>query len=329
MSAVRQESRIAGDTRQFSMSRIEDVARFLKRSGYSFTAVTPETHRRVIANNPMCDDVLRNVFGWNRSFAMDDVDTTILEALAETGSLQRVDHSRVLHRSRIRFATIGDDIFAHSAFPTEAADSVFFGPDTYRFASLIERVAASRKASTQRIVDVGCGSGAGGIVAAKRMNGVEEVVLADINPVALAFAESNAAVAEIPVHRCIQSDVFAAIDGTADIIVSNPPYLCDAKERLYRHGGNLYGAELSLRILRESLQRLRANGQLVLYTGSAIVNGVDTFKRGAMEYLQSPDFSFRYDEIDPDVFGEELDRKQYSNVERIAAVGLVVTREST
>ena len=64
----------------------------------------------------------------------------------------------------------------------------------------------------------------------------------------------------------------------------------------------------------------------MLYTGTAIVDGIDTFKRGAIPQLQSNEFTYEYNEIDPDVFGEELDRRQYANVERIAAVGLVVTR---
>jgi hypothetical protein len=32
----------------------------------------------------------------------------------------------------------------------------------------------------------------------------------------------------------------------------------------------------------------------------------------------------RYEEIDPDVFGEELEEEPYRNVERIAAVGAVI-----
>lgn len=36
-----------------------------------------------------------------------------------------------------------------------------------------------------------------------------------------------------------------------------------------------------------------------------------------------------YDEIDPDVFGEELEQPAYAAAHRIAAVGLVVTRRET
>ncbi|MEP6483980.1 MAG: methyltransferase [Rudaea sp.] len=307
-------------------SAIAPVARHLRLHDYSFAAVTPETHRRVIANNAECKDVLRDVFGWNRSFARDDIAPPVFDALESAAALQRVDHSHSLWRSRIRFATLGKEIFAHSAFPTDASDSVFFGPDTYRFAALIQRAIAARSKPVDRIVDIGCGSGAGAIVAAKAAKGDTHIVLADINPVALDFAAANAESSGIDWFECVESDVFSSIAGAFDLVVSNPPYLCDPKERLYRHGGNAHGAELSLRILRESLPRLRPNGQLVLYTGTAIVDGVDTFFRGAIPHLKSKQLRHDYVEIDPDVFGEELDRRQYAHVERIAAVGLVVTR---
>jgi len=302
------------------------IGEHLRVHNYAFKTVTPETHRRVIANNPLCRDVLRDVFGWNRSFAISDLDALVSDAMQRARMLEPVGQSESLRRSGLRFATLGDELFAHSAFPTESPQSVFFGPDSYRFAHLIESTLMAHRHPVRRIIDIGCGSGVGGLIAAKAVRKSTQVVLADINPLALRFAQGNAYLAEITNAQCVLSDVFGAIDGDADVIVSNPPYLADAKERLYRHGGSHFGAELSLRILRESLTRLRPRGVLVLYTGSAIVDGVDTFQARALQTLRAPEFAFRYAEIDPDVFGEELDRKHYAVVERIAAVGLVVTR---
>ena len=51
-----------------------------------------------------------------------------------------------------------------------------------------------------------------------------------------------------------RSDVLAAIPGQFDLIVANPPYLVDKQARLYRNGGGMFGYDLSLRILRESLE---------------------------------------------------------------------------
>jgi methylase of polypeptide subunit release factors len=321
VSAARASSVIRDDLRD----AVFTIGTHLREHGFAFTTVTPETHRRVVANNPLCRDLLRDVFGWNRSFAREDLDAAVVEAMSRARLLDAVGQSESLCRSGIRFASLDDELFAHSAFPTDSAQSVFFGPDSYRFARLVEQTLAEHSGRVRRIVDIGCGSGVGGLIAAKTVRDAQ-LVLADINPLALHFAHGNARLAGIDNVACVQSDVFGSIDGDADVIVCNPPYLADAKERLYRHGGAHFGAELSLRILRESLQRLRAGGALILYTGSAIVDGIDTFYKGALPLLRAADLGFRYAEIDPDVFGEELDRKHYEAVERIAAVGLVVTR---
>ncbi len=303
------------------------VASYLREHRYEFTVVTPETHRRVSANHPACSDPLRDAFGWNRIFDRDALDERIFLPLLRAGVVTQVESSE-RYRSRVRFATLGDGVFAHSSFPTESSDSVFFGPDTYRFAALIARTLRGRQKAGQRIVDIGCGSGAGGIVAASILNDGPELVLSDINRNALMFAQSNARIAGFDRVEFVHSDVFANVRGDADVIVSNPPYLIDAGERLYRHGGNSFGAELSVRILTESLSRLRPGGQLILYTGTVFVDGIDTFFQCASHHLQSDEFDYTYEEIDPDVFGEELDRPQYAQAERIAAVGLIVTRKS-
>jgi methylase of polypeptide subunit release factors len=124
------------------------------------------------------------------------------------------------------------------------------------------------------------------------------------------------------------SDGLAAIDCDPDLIVVNPPYMADAAGRAYRDGGGEDGAGLSLRFLEESVERLVPGGTLVLYTGSAIVDGEDRFHGQALRLLRKrcPNWKVEYAEIDPDVFGEELSAEQYSHVDRIAAVGLVARR---
>jgi hypothetical protein len=64
----------------------------------------------------------------------------------------------------------------------------------------------------------------------------------------------------------------------------------------------------------------------VLYTGAAVVDGVDQFRRAAEPLVRDAGATFDYEELDPDVFGEELDAPAYANVERIAAVGLIARR---
>jgi methylase of polypeptide subunit release factors len=233
-----------------------------------------------------------------------------------------------LLRSKVRFSTLGGQLYAHSAYPTTAADAVFFGPDTYRFAALIEaELACQPLPDGTRILDIGCGAGPGGIAAALASPaGRTELLLADINPQALEFARANAALAGLPAVRFQQSDLYEALGDGFDLIVANPPYLLDAGERTYRHGGGLLGSGLPLRIVREGLGRLAPGGRLVLYTGAPVVEGQDAFGQDAQALLRQAGWPFSYREIDPDVFGEELDTPAYRQAERIAAVALVATR---
>ena len=86
----------------------------------------------------------------------------------------------------------------------------------------------------------------------------------------------------------------------------------------------MLGAEVSLAWARAAAERLTRNGEFLLYTGSAIVDGEDRLKAVLHETLRGFEVSYR--ELDPDVFGEELEREDYAGVERIAAVGVVAVK---
>lgn len=288
------------------------LGRTLQELGYEFVTVTPETHARVLARDARPARSLRDVFGWSRPFTADVVPEPLLEIAREARAVVE-DDGRL--RATVRFSSLGARLFVHSAFPTRAPDSVFFGPDTYRFCAFVTRVLPRPR----RVVDVGCGSGAGGIAIAGHAG---HVVLADVNPRALDFARVNAALAGADVE-IVESDVLSGIAGTIDAVIANPPYLKDAARRTYRDGGGRLGEALSLRIVREALARLEPNGTLVLYTGAPVVDGEDVFRRAAEAACREADATFRYEELDPDVFGDELDEPAYRGVERIAAIGLV------
>jgi 16S rRNA (guanine1207-N2)-methyltransferase len=79
----------------------------------------------------------------------------------------------------------------------------------------------------QRVLDLGCGYGVVGIVAAKIV-GEENVVLVDQDPLAVRLARENSimnGVSRIKIH---QSDGFTGFSDTGfDLILSNPPYHSD------------------------------------------------------------------------------------------------------
>jgi methylase of polypeptide subunit release factors len=310
------------------MMNAADVLRQVAGAGYRFTTVTPLTHQRVLARRGRePGTTLRDIFGWNLSFEPRAVPPELLAAMEHAGIVRRTGS---LLRSTVRISSLEDDLFLHSAYPTVEENAVFFGPDTSRFARFI-RHALDRhreRRKPMRVLDVGCGSGAGGIAVARALAATgtpATVVMNDINPLALQYTAVNAEVAGVAVTLA-QGDALSAVEGDFDLIVSNPPYLDDAAQRAYRHGGARLGRALSARIAAESLKRLAPGGQLLLYTGVAMVDGEDPFLAEMRPLLAAPAFEWSYAEIDPDVFGEELERPVYAHIDRIAAVGLVATR---
>jgi methylase of polypeptide subunit release factors len=297
----------------------------LQAAGYRFTTVTPKSHCCVNnrADNTWANS-LEGVFGWNRPFRREDFPARMLTLLDEADELEICEDCV---RSRVRFSTLADQLFIHSSFPTESADAVFFGPDTYRFARALKQALRGLDlAAPFTIIDIGCGSGAGGLFAALQLlpQTRADIILSDINPKALRYARINAAINGIPNVRTVLSDVFDQINDAGNLIISNPPYLVDSSARLYRHGGGEFGFELSLRILEASINRLAPGGRLVLYTGTPVIGGVDKFYEALRPLLDARHCSYTYEEIDPDVFGEELGSAPYDRADRIAVVVLTL-----
>jgi release factor glutamine methyltransferase len=298
------------------------LGRFLKKQGYRFVVVSPTTHERVL-NRPEEQPTLRSIFGWNRAFHRSAISPELFDLLSEADVLSL---SGDRYRSSVRFATIDDMLFAHSAFPTVETDAVFFGPDTYRFVRLVRSALVDIPSKTGiTLIDVGTGSGAGGLCAARGLDAAK-IRLADVNPRALEVSAVNAAINDLESAEIVFSDVLSGIKGKPDLIIANPPYLLDEQQRLYRHGGGDLGISLAQRIVDEGLARLPPGGRLVLYTGTPIVGGIDALFDLIEPLLQLHCFQFVYEEIDPDVFGEELEKKAYASVDRIAAVGLVAVK---
>jgi hypothetical protein len=298
------------------------LGRFLKKQGYRFIVVTPTTHERIL-NRPEEQPTLRSIFGWNRAFRRNEISPQLFEFLSEADVLSQSGDRYV---ATVRFATIDDMLFAHSGFPTVETDAVFFGPDTYRFVRLVRSAIVDipvRNGIT--LVDVGTGSGAGGLYAARWLPAAK-IQLADINPRALELSAVNAAINDLESVEVAFSDVLSGIEGQPNVIIANPPYLIDDERRLYRHGGGDLGISLAQRIAAEGLARLAPGGRLVLYTGTPVVAGVDALFQLIKPILQLHCSQVVYDEIDPDVFGEELERRAYASVDRIAAVGLVAVK---
>src|SRR5437868_12345510 len=244
------------------MEPLAKLGRALRDAGYAFITPTPATHQRILARGGQAR-TLRDVFGWSRPFPPQLLPEMQLALLEEAGALERAD---LLLRSTVRFSSLGPLLLAHSAFPTTAPDAVFFGPDTYRFASFLAARAPPRIVS---VADVGCGTESGGLLLASRAASVQ---LLDVNDKALEFPRANCERNDVPA-RITRSDVLAAAADPLELVIANPPYLSDDSGRTYRDGGGTLGTGLSVRIVREALDRLRPGGRLLLYTATPVIEG--------------------------------------------------------
>lgn len=306
-------------------SALLQLGKYLRDRDYRFTTITPLSHQH---NNrrpqARLAENLRDVFGWSRPFELSLLSETERELMLEADVLQTHGEH---WQSSVRWSSLDDLLLVHSAYPTEASDAVFFGPDTYRFAQAIKAFVQANGRNIQRAVDIGCGSGAGAILLGQAYPGAQ-VLAVDINPQALRLTAINAQLARTANLRPLYSDLLTDVLGDFDLIIANPPYMLDPQERAYRHGGGAFGASLSMQIVETALSRLTPGGTLLLYTGVAMIAGRDPFLDRLQQYLKDLPCSWEYREVDPDVFGEELLKPDYSQVERIAAVVLTLIKHS-
>jgi hypothetical protein len=289
---------------------------------YRHVTPSPATHLRVNqrASNAEARSIA-DIFGCSRPFERTLLPQELFESLLNGGILFE---DQTGWRSSVRVSTLDGDAYVHSAFPTTAADAVFFGPDSYRFARCIRCYLSRSSRPIDRAIDIGAGAGVGGMVIAKR-GSCKEVVLTDINESALHFARVNALSAGMNNLTFIKSDIFTEVGGLFDLIVANPPYLNDPLKRAYRDGGGELGSALSLSIARTAKTRLAPGGSLLLYTGAPIVGACDPLLAAVRTEFEGSSLRWSYEELDPDVFGEELENPAYAEADRIAAVVLTAT----
>lgn len=144
-------------------------------------------------------------------------------------------------------------------------------PDTERLVETALRLLSEERSD---VLDLCCGSGCIGVALAAL--GGANVTAADISADALEIAERNARRNGVSLTT-VQSDLFEAVEGTFDLIASNPPYLSetemDARDRSLRYepASALYGGADGLdfyrRIAADYQRYLKPGGTLLLEIG--------------------------------------------------------------
>ena len=127
-----------------------------------------------------------------------------------------------------------------------------------------------------RALDLCCGSGAIAL-SLKRELAEVAVVATDISQAALAVARANGASCELEIEG-LSGDLFAAVEGDFDLVVSNPPYVKsgdldrlepevrDHEPRLALDGG-ADGLDCYRRIAHQASDHIRPGGYLLLEVG--------------------------------------------------------------
>lgn len=304
-------------------SALLSLLQSLDACGYDFVTPTPASHARVLArpDKQRARDV-RDILGWSLAFDP-GIAPSVTDLLRQANMIETVEGG--LLKSWLRVSKLHRRLFLHSAYPTEAQDAVFFGPDSYRFADLIAaELAHYPLPAGAHIVDIGAGAGVGGIIA-RLASGDARVTLTDVNPNALRLARINAAAAGVTVET-IADRGLAGVSGPIDLAVINPPYIIDDANRAYRDGGGMHGGEAALEMTRLSAGRLAPGGRVILYTGAAIVQGRNALYEAIADIAKAHDLDHSCRELDPDVFGEELEKPAYQDVERIALIAVKLRR---
>ena len=308
----------------------QDVRQFLhwlQSQTYQFTTISPASHSAYLKRSHKTQAAhITDIFGWSLPFKSSLLPDFIFKLLLNN---QLLTQKQNLWCSQIRVSSLDGHLLVHSAYPTAEENAVFFGPDTYRFIYALQHHLNQYQPDIQRAIEL-CSGAAPATISLAHYAPQAQILAADINPLALTYGAINTSLNGAAQVQAIHSNLLQQVDGEFDLITANPPYLVDRHQRLYRHGGDLLGAELALNIVKQSLPRLSLQGSLLLYTGVVIAHGKDLLQQAVHQHLKAfgTQFSVNYQLLDPDIFAEELNEQDYPGAERIAAVVLTITRQS-
>jgi release factor glutamine methyltransferase len=132
---------------------------------------------------------------------------------------------------------------------------------------LLGRAVLADVRETDRVLDMGTGSGVNAILAASRSRAVLGV---DVNPLAVAAAAANAELNGVADRiEFAESDVFSAVDGRFDLMIFDPPFRWFAPRDLLEASmtDENYGA--LTRFLTQADRHLADGGRILMFFGTS------------------------------------------------------------
>lgn len=121
--------------------------------------------------------------------------------------------------------------------------------------------------SSDRVLDMGTGSGISAILAAKTSS---EVVAVDVNPKAVETAAANAARNGVADRISLrQSDVFDAVEGRFDLMLFDPPFRWFPARDLLELSTADENYRALTRFMKEARDHMRPGGRILLHFGTS------------------------------------------------------------
>jgi len=120
---------------------------------------------------------------------------------------------------------------------------------------------------SDRVLDMGTGSGISAILAASHSR---DVVAVDINPKAVAAAAANATLNRVADRiRFLESDVFDAVDGTFDLMLFDPPFRWFKARDLLELSTADENYRALTTFMTQARRYLRPRGRILLHFGTS------------------------------------------------------------
>jgi release factor glutamine methyltransferase len=169
-----------------------------------------------------------------------------------------------------------DDVFDDERARTEETTVEYLGL-TLRIApevqpitgmsDLLGRAVLAEVRETDRVLDMGTGSGVNAILASSKAT---DVVAVDINPHAVAAARANAALnAAADRLVVVQGDLFDAVEGRFDLVVFDPPFRWFAPRDLRERNTTDEDYRTLTAFFHQVAERLTADGRILLFFGTS------------------------------------------------------------
>jgi release factor glutamine methyltransferase len=169
-----------------------------------------------------------------------------------------------------------DDVFHDERARTEETTVEYLGltlripPEVQPItgmSDLLGRAVLAEVRETDRVLDMGTGSGVNAILASSKAT---DVVAVDINPHAVAAARANAALnAAADRLVVVEGDLFDAVEGRFDLVVFDPPFRWFAPRDPRERNTTDEDYRTLTAFFRQVAERLTADGRILLFFGTS------------------------------------------------------------